>query len=72
MYRKPGQNLISPENFEFPFSGKLSSDNRWVVLASLIPWAEFEDEYSEEFSLLDGSASKAISDGIRGISRKFN
>jgi hypothetical protein len=51
MYRKQGQNPISPENFEFAFSGKLSSDNRWVVLASLIPWAEFEDEYNESGDL---------------------
>lgn len=58
MYRKQGQNPISPENFEFPFSGKLSSDNRWVVLASLIPWAEFEDEYSDEFSIEMGAPAK--------------
>ncbi|MEH1916808.1 IS5 family transposase [Nostoc sp.] len=58
MYRKQGQNPISPENFEFPFSGKLSSDNRWVVLASLIPWAEFEDEYSDEFSIKMGAPAK--------------
>jgi hypothetical protein len=44
MYRKLGQNPISPENFELTFEGKLSSDNRWVVLASLIPWGEFEEE----------------------------
>ncbi|MBE9038516.1 IS5 family transposase [aff. Roholtiella sp. LEGE 12411] len=58
MYRKQGQNPISPENFEFPFSGKLSSDNRWVVLASLIPWAEFEDEYSDELSIEMGAPAK--------------
>ncbi|MBW4671980.1 MAG: hypothetical protein KME60_32290 [Cyanomargarita calcarea GSE-NOS-MK-12-04C] len=46
MYRKQGQAITSPENFELPFSGKLSSDNRWVILANLIPWAEFEEEYS--------------------------
>ncbi|MHC5827402.1 MAG: IS5/IS1182 family transposase, partial [Nostoc sp.] len=51
MYRKQEQNPISPENFEFPFSGKLSSDNRWIILANLIPWAEFEEEYSSGFSV---------------------
>ncbi|WP_265273790.1 hypothetical protein [Nostoc sp. KVJ3] len=44
-----GQAAISPENFELAFSLKLSSDNRWVVLASLIPWTEFEEEYSVRF-----------------------
>ena len=58
MYRKQGQNPISPENFELTFEGKLSSDNRWVVLASLIPWAEFEDEYSDEFSIKMGAPAK--------------
>ncbi len=58
MYRKQGQNPISPENFEFPFSGKLSSDNRWVLLASLIPWAKFEDGYSDEFSIEMGAPPK--------------
>jgi IS5 family transposase len=30
------------ENFILPFGGKLRSGNRWVVLAKLIPWGEFE------------------------------
>ena len=58
MYRKQGQHLTSPENFELPFSGKLSEDNRWVVLANLIPWAEFEEEYSSEFSVEMGAPAK--------------
>jgi len=58
MYRKQGENPISPDNFELTFEGKLSSDNRWVVLASLIPWAEFEDEYSSEFSIDMGAPAK--------------
>jgi hypothetical protein len=58
MYRKLGQNPISPENFELTFEGKLSSDNRWVVLASLIPWGEFEEEYSEKFSMEMGAPAK--------------
>ena len=33
-----------------PFSGKLSPDNRWVKLASLVPWEEIEDEYVRQFS----------------------
>jgi transposase, IS5 family len=58
MYRKQGQTPISPENFEFPFEGKLSEDNRWVVLANLIPWAEFEEEYSSSFSTEMGASAK--------------
>ncbi len=58
MYRKQGQPKISAENFEFPFSLKLSSDNRWVILANLIPWAEFEQEYSSSFSVEMGAPAK--------------
>ncbi len=39
MYCKANQSSITPENFELPFSGKLSPDNRWVIMAKLIPWA---------------------------------
>ncbi|BAZ42687.1 transposase [Calothrix sp. NIES-4101] len=60
MYRKQGQNPISPENFELSFEGKLSSDNRWVVLASLIPWGEFEEEYSSRFSMEIGAPAKSF------------
>lgn len=27
----------------------MDSDNRWVKLAGLIPWDEFEDEYAAKF-----------------------
>ena len=40
MYRKVGQRDMAPENFERPFNGQLSPDNRWVVMANLIPWSE--------------------------------
>jgi hypothetical protein len=44
MYRKSNQSSITPENFELPVSVKLSPDNRWVIMAELIPWLEFESE----------------------------
>ena len=50
MYRKVDQHDIVPENFELAFNGQLSPDNRWVVMASLIPWQEFEDEYMIDLS----------------------
>ncbi len=58
MYRKSNQPELTPENFEMPFSGKLSSDNRWVIMAELIPWAEFEEEYAEKFSEKMGAPAK--------------
>ena len=58
MYRKSTQSSIIPENFEMPFSGKLSPDNRWVIMAELIPWAEFEEKYAENFSETMGAIAK--------------
>jgi len=50
MYRKVGQRDTTPENFELPFNGQLSLDNRWVVMASIIPWQKYEDVYAINFS----------------------
>ena len=58
MYRKSNQSSITPENFELPFSGKLSPDNRWVIMAELIPWSDFEAEYAEKFSENFGAPAK--------------
>ena len=43
------QNQLELENFELPFSGMLRSDNRWVKLAGIIPWGEFEADYVKSF-----------------------
>jgi hypothetical protein len=47
MYRKASSSPTPPENFELPFEVKLSQDNRWVIMANLIPWDEFEEEYAK-------------------------
>ena len=41
MYRKVELETIEAENFVLPFEGKLSENNRWVVMAELVPWKEF-------------------------------
>ncbi len=50
MYRKVGLSPTPPSKFELPFEGKLSQDNRWVIMANLIPWDEFEEEYAKNFA----------------------
>lgn len=60
MYRKEKQTPISPENFFFPLEGKLSEDNRWVIMAELIPWSEFEEEYATLFSEEMGAPAKSF------------
>ena len=60
MYGKSNQSDLTPEKFELPFEGKLSSDNRWVIMADLIPWSEIEDEYAENFSKKMGPIAKPL------------
>ena len=58
MYRKADQSELTPENFELPVSLKLSSENRWVIMAELIPWSDFEGEYAQNFSETMGAIAK--------------
>ena len=58
MYRKSNESPLTPEKFELPVSVKLSPDNRWVIMAELIPWSEFEAEYAENFSETMGAPAK--------------
>ena len=39
------QNQLVLDGFETPFDKKLNSDNRWVILANLIPWDEICNIY---------------------------
>ncbi len=73
MYRKADQPKLTPENFELPKETKLLADNRWVIMAELIPWSEFEAEYAENFSETFLCASQTFSDGFGSInhSRKI-
>ena len=38
------------EDFYLPFGGRIRSENRWVILAKLIPWDEMEKRYAQNFS----------------------
>jgi transposase, IS5 family len=60
MYRTSPPGQLSFENFYLPFGGKLSSDNRWVKLAKLIPWETVEANYAEQFSATMGAPAKSF------------
>jgi hypothetical protein len=47
MYKSSEKQIMIPDDFFLPFGGKLDKENRWVKLASLIPWWEYEDKYTE-------------------------
>jgi len=58
MYRSTPPGQLTFENFYLPFGGKLSDKNRWVKLAELIPWADFESEYAGQMSEGMGAPAK--------------
>ncbi|WP_107842109.1 hypothetical protein [Metasolibacillus meyeri] len=45
MYEHNENQMILPHEFFLPFGGRLNVDNRWVRMASLIPWNEVEEAY---------------------------
>ncbi|WP_319592822.1 IS5 family transposase [Salicibibacter halophilus] len=47
MYHHSEHQMLLPDDFFLPFGGRLNPDNRWVVLASLIPWWKVEEAYKE-------------------------
>ena len=47
MYRLPETQQLTFDKFFLPFGGKLRRDNRWVRLADMIPWADFESAYAD-------------------------
>jgi hypothetical protein len=59
MYKKVEQHVAESENFELPFGAKLAEDNRWVIMAKLIPWSEVEEEYAKKFTLEIGAPAKS-------------
>ena len=58
MYRITPKSDLSPEKFKLPFQGNLSGENRWVIMSKLIPWAEFEEKYAQNFSENMGAIAK--------------
>jgi hypothetical protein len=49
MYRHNLKQLDFVE-FSLPFDGRLSPNNKWIKLARVIPWEQFEDDYKQNFS----------------------
>ncbi|MEG0369847.1 MAG: transposase, partial [Hungatella sp.] len=56
MYKDTSQMTI--EDFVFPF-GTLDPDNRWVRMASFVPWDEIEKSYAKSFGKTGAPAHPA-------------
>ena len=60
MYRKVESVHRTPADFELPNGCQLAEDNRWVKMAQLIPWSEFESAYSANFPTEMGLRAKSF------------
>jgi len=60
VYRKAELAPLPALDFELANGSKLSSDNRWVRMAQLIPWSEFESEYAANFPTEKGAPAKSF------------
>ena len=58
MYRKDKEIAPNKKTFALSSEWSLCENNRWVVMAELIPWSEFEEEYAEKFSEDMGAPAK--------------
>jgi IS5 family transposase len=61
MYKCTEKQVMIADDFFLPFQGKLNKENRWVKLAEIIPWWEFEDEYAANFQSWDKGGEVAYS-----------
>ena len=60
MYRKVDPTPTPPSNFDLHGQGQLSENNRWVIMAKIIPWSEFEVEYAKNFTCSTGAPAKSF------------
>jgi len=59
MYRIP-EKVPEFEKFDMVFGGKLNRQNRWVILADLIPWDKVEEKYAQLFVTNNGRPALSV------------
>lgn len=61
MYNHSERQMVLPGDFFLPFGGKLNPENRWVILANLIPWREIEERYKKQLKdLTQGAHANSV------------
>ena len=60
MYKKAELTLLAPLDFELVNGSKLSALNRWVKIAQIISWSEFESEYAANFTAAKCAPAKSF------------
>ncbi|HQK70124.1 MAG TPA: transposase [Bacteroidales bacterium] len=54
MIRYTSEKQLSIEEFKTPFRANLTVDNRWVILARVVPWDKFASVYMSLMSSASG------------------
>ena len=55
MYRR---SMAGQEKLDIPFGVELDANNRWVQLASIMPWEKIEGRYAQNFEGTNGEEAK--------------
>ncbi len=50
-----------PDDFFLPFGGVLNKEDRWVILAQIIPWWKVEEHYAATFKKATAKGTKPFS-----------
>ena len=58
MVREPNYNQLSIEEFKTPFERGLDKNNRWVLLAAMLPWAKMAETYAHTLHKKMGRPAK--------------
>ena len=64
MYRKRNRLQQTIDDYVPPFGGKLDLNNRWVIMANIMPWDMIEDIYSKSFKNVTPDGRPPISSRI--------
>ena len=54
MYRKETEQMDIYDIIA-PFGGMLDKENRWVRMAEIVPWKEYEKKYAEQMCANNGA-----------------
>lgn len=60
MYKRTEQQIRFPHEFVMPFGGELNPKNKWCQLVAIIPWAEVERKYAQNFKSQKGQAAYSV------------
>jgi IS5 family transposase len=50
--------MLGQQKLDIPFGTPLDTNNRWVRLASIMPWEEIEERYAQNFDGINGQEAK--------------